>query len=81
MIAVAQLAARVDENCLNSDFGCRWINNALYFTDLIGRKTAALGMFTDQLFVWRDINAEKFVVCHITFDPLNLRSKPAKHVA
>ena len=44
-------------------------------------KTALPGVFANQFFVGRDVNAINAIVHDVAFDPLNLWSEVARHSA
>jgi hypothetical protein len=62
-------------------FGSGRIDDGADFRDPVRGEAALPGVFANQLFVGRDVNAIDAIIHHITFDPLNLWSEVAEYSA
>src|SRR5215475_8582775 len=57
------------------------IDDGAAFGDPVRGETALPGVFANQFFVSRDVNAINAIVHDVAFDPLNLWSEVAQHSA
>src|ERR1039458_8018475 len=61
-------------SCFSGGFRSCWIDNRFHFGNTVRRKASLLRMLAHCRLIWGDIHAIDFVVGHIAFEPLDLRS-------
>src|SRR5437899_8703055 len=64
---------------MSLSFRRRRIDYRPYLRNSIRWKAAALCVFFDHLFVWRDVDAINLVVRHITLHPLDFRAEVSQY--
>jgi hypothetical protein len=64
----------------SSGCGGGWVDHRLHRGDFACRKAADFGVPADDRLVFGEIDAEGFIICNITFDPLDVGAELAQHI-
>jgi hypothetical protein len=64
----------------SSGCGGGWVDHRLHRGDFACREAADFGVPADDRLVFGEIDAEGFIICNITFDPLDVGAELAQHI-